>query len=230
MPQRASTHAFPRAFTLAFTLIELLVVIGVISILIAILIPVATRVRESARRTTCASQLRQIGAGLHRYFNEFHCLPVRDQGLEFNNPHVFRFQNNPGDVSEAMLKYCGPKSIFYCPENNEDRTAGTWWPYRTGTIASTYQFPFWLTPDAWVITYPDYRRLTIERVLAADLLATSDGVSNVIEYNHRMTKSGAPIGMNMLFGDGHVTWNDSSRGWVLYGWYGAVVYWHYAQF
>jgi prepilin-type N-terminal cleavage/methylation domain-containing protein len=59
----------------AFTLIELLVVVGIIAILIGILVPVVSRVRESGRRTLCASQLRQIGIGLHRYFNDFNALP-----------------------------------------------------------------------------------------------------------------------------------------------------------
>lgn len=44
-----------------FTLIELLTVIAIIGILAGILIPVTGRVRESARATSCASNLRQIG-------------------------------------------------------------------------------------------------------------------------------------------------------------------------
>jgi prepilin-type N-terminal cleavage/methylation domain-containing protein/prepilin-type processing-associated H-X9-DG protein len=219
-----------RAPAAAFTLIELLVVIGIIALLIGILFPVISRVRESGRRTQCASNLRQIGVGLHRYFNEFHSLPARTGGLQFNNPHVLHFQHDTPDVSALMLKYCGPQQILYCPDNPEDRHAGNWWPWRTGSIAVTYQFPFWLAESSWVINYPDYRRLASDRVLAADVLATSDGVRNVVLYNHRLDRNGTPVGMNILFGDGHVTWNNGSQGFVLYGWYGATVYWHYAQF
>jgi hypothetical protein len=65
-----------------------------------------------------------------------------------------------------MTKYIGPNTIFYCPENFEDRDARHWWPWKTGTISVTYQFPFWLTRDSWVIEYPDYKRLHADRVLS----------------------------------------------------------------
>jgi len=44
-----------------FTLIELLVVIAIIAILAAILFPVFAQARESARKTKCLSNTRQIG-------------------------------------------------------------------------------------------------------------------------------------------------------------------------
>ena len=54
-----------------FTLIELLVVIAIIAILAAILFPVFSRARESARKTACLSNMKQIGTALMMYCQDW---------------------------------------------------------------------------------------------------------------------------------------------------------------
>ena len=68
----ASTSKVKRGFTL----IELLVVIAIIAILAAILFPVFARARENARRSSCASNLKQLGLATMQYAQDYdECYP-----------------------------------------------------------------------------------------------------------------------------------------------------------
>ena len=61
---RCSTNPLHRR---GVTLIELLVVVGIVALLMALIVPAVQQAREASRRTSCISNLRQLGLAIHNY-------------------------------------------------------------------------------------------------------------------------------------------------------------------
>jgi prepilin-type N-terminal cleavage/methylation domain-containing protein len=59
----------------AFTLVELLVVIAIIGTLVALLLPAVQHARESSRRSTCASNIRNVQLATLQYEERFRSFP-----------------------------------------------------------------------------------------------------------------------------------------------------------
>ncbi len=107
------TAPAPAGCRTAFTLIELLTVIAIIGILAAIIIPTVGKVRESAAKATCASNLRQLAhATIAHATDNQDQLPQRPTGWPI--PHFI----NQADWAEDFAPYIGNASrrdILYCP-------------------------------------------------------------------------------------------------------------------
>lgn len=71
-----------------FSLVELLVVVAVVTVLTAVLLPAVYQVRESARRTHCRNNLKQIGLALQHYHHWADTFPPGFVQRDLSDPHT----------------------------------------------------------------------------------------------------------------------------------------------
>ena len=133
-----SSHSSPRAA--GFTLVELLVVIGIIAVLVAMLLPALSRAKENARRTACASNVRQWCQALIMYASEnrgFFFEPgngkshrqltvpsVPQAGPWDNSGELHRRYDvqtiHPAPRDMLINEYKLTPEIFFCPSNRPE--------------------------------------------------------------------------------------------------------------
>jgi prepilin-type N-terminal cleavage/methylation domain-containing protein/prepilin-type processing-associated H-X9-DG protein len=114
-----------------FTLIELLVVIAIIAILAAILFPVFAQAREMARKTSCASNLRQLGLAMGMYIQDYdERFPSWSWGAQYSGG-TDPAHDGLGFWHSAIFPYVKNTGLYTCPSDSErwgqDTTDMWWW-------------------------------------------------------------------------------------------------------
>jgi prepilin-type N-terminal cleavage/methylation domain-containing protein/prepilin-type processing-associated H-X9-DG protein len=219
----------------AFTLIELLVVIAIIAILAAILFPVFAQARESARKASCQSNLKQIATAFHMYTNDFDSkYPPSGpdaNGLTSNNPYpgCEGWPCIPADGNMSwgarLQPYVKNYGLFKCPSANN--SASNPWPGMTNSgfapmnnparqrsISYYYNADFARTVES-AVDEPATRALIGETGRDRSATDRPRGWDRNRCRATRWTDWYAPHqeGTNIAFADGHVKYfKDSATG------------------
>ncbi len=167
-----------------FTLIELLVVIAVIATLVALLLPAVQQARESARRSACTNNIKQLGLAYHNYHDTHNIFPAQTLFVQANIlvailPYIEQhnlydtYNHNISYLQESNKELCTKMpSILLCPSNPD---AGK------TVLKSTYSFQ---SPDYKCVTnyYPlpgqPHGNPLFQRVRNKRLRDVTDGLSN----------------------------------------------------
>jgi prepilin-type N-terminal cleavage/methylation domain-containing protein/prepilin-type processing-associated H-X9-DG protein len=207
-----------------FTLIELLVVIGIIGILVAIVLPVMSRVRQSAQRTACMAQLKDIGNMFQMYLNENKQRVPRVNPMPSEQPPIV---DAPSIVETLQPYHKGAAKVFWCrsdriindvtdtdqPNPNQAANprfdAETYYE-REGT---SYSYnPFWNAFSA-VDDLGRHNTWTQALKQAAERRSsqTPDKISLLTDFDPFHDKAGKSTSRNCLFADFHVGPRELSR-------------------
>ena len=141
-----------------FTLVELLVVIAIIAVLVALLMPAVQSARAAARRTQCASNMRQVGIGV-LMFADTH------QGRWPDTTHTTEPDPVTGQFLRAWIYTVAPfiesvDAIRICPD---DPLAAD----RLRNRLTSYTLNGWLSSEA----RPSFARLRTITALSKSILA-----------------------------------------------------------
>jgi prepilin-type N-terminal cleavage/methylation domain-containing protein/prepilin-type processing-associated H-X9-DG protein len=215
-----------------FTLIELLVVIAIIALLAAILFPVFARARENARRSSCMSNLKQMGLAMMQYVQDYdECYPNAIRGTTDTPPNGYQWYGNNWYWPMVLHPYYKTAQVFVCPSSSRvDTASGQPAPFRGnyGANARVLRGAGWLPIRSVVVSAPasvyalmdaGYLTLSPGSVTApsgqwnylpgtGDLGVAATGTIN--SFLERDYQSGRHFGgVNVAFADGHVKWLSS---------------------
>lgn len=229
-----------RKIVFAFTVIELLVVVAIISILAAMLLPALRLARESARAIVCMNNLKQVGASLILYANDYGgwTPDVYNGTLPWTTVLT---TNRYVPVSPA-----GTSSILVCPSQRPK-------VYASGAFANSFTYGMrWLGNDRYNIGsatvnnagdnngVPGAGYPPVNLGPPSEFLMVGDSIFNLggdpgdrfqryFFLNDRADASNVHLRHskrgNFLFGDGHVASLSKAQLSGKYGEWGSAVNW-----
>jgi prepilin-type N-terminal cleavage/methylation domain-containing protein/prepilin-type processing-associated H-X9-DG protein len=209
-----------------FTLIELLVVIAIIALLAAILFPVFARARENARRSSCQSNLKQMGLGILQYtqdYDEQYPLGTNDY---WNNTASGTVPAGGRYTWRQLIHpYVKSTQVMMCPSVS-DRRSGIHMDDPATTVGgsflalrSSYSANLRFMPDLSNVTPFSVSVGSVDavarKIIVAESSPTQDWSPNVVCANDNWASGGGTnfrdkgfaghLGTaNYLFADGHV--------------------------
>ncbi|MBZ0170910.1 MAG: DUF1559 domain-containing protein, partial [Phycisphaerales bacterium] len=202
-----------------FTLLDLLVSIAVIAVLIGILLPSLKMVHDTSRRVVCASNLRQIGLGVHMYATDNdEVLPYTSYANRADNywgtdPLSLRVDGRTRNIDQMPWdglgvlfdqSYLGDGQIFYCPShtgNHSFETYAAQFAGEDGEVIANYGYRG-AGPDV-----QDRPSIRLDYIVDTAAMV-SDGFREAVDINHAK-------GMNVLRAGMHVDWRTVDHNWML---------------
>ncbi len=201
-----------------FTLIELLVVIAIIAILAAILFPVFSRARESAKRVSCTSNLKQIGGAVMMYVKDYNdhypwlATPWYTGTVQLIGGGSAQLRL----IQDVLKPFTKNPMIWKCPSEEK-----YWASYRNSYwwngVLSGYHFQLsgtnsWRENDRW-----DPIGMPMGAIKNPSLLQMCQ--DNNVDHHSKFNTVGNGKGWNICYGDGHAKFTPYLGGVGKDNWY-----------
>jgi prepilin-type N-terminal cleavage/methylation domain-containing protein/prepilin-type processing-associated H-X9-DG protein len=220
----------------AFTLIELLVVIAIIAILASMLLPALARAKEAGKKTSCLSNVRQIGIAYQGFLadnSDRFPAYVTERTAPAGTPDTPEARS-PYSYRQQLQPYLSGTNIFKCPDGQKwpDPAPGAWFTTDYGNNHNEANLPG-ATQQAWFTANPDFgfnetvSASALPRATEFILLADAGRSDNTpsrggmypqpwafdVSSQARMLGRHAKGTANIVFGDCHAQSLGTNRTW-----------------